>query len=424
MYKLIHFQLCPFSRAIRIAMAELGLEVELVVEHPWEWQPEFLALNPAGELPVLQVEDGPTLCGAYAISEYLTEEIAESQPERGGAPLFPGNRAERAEVRRLVDWFNGKFNREVTHELVLGVIHKEDAQGTFIAPVSGLFHLRGLYRRSLCFAPRTGQHLKQVRLFNGFQQVVCKVQFPAARDIVHLVVGSEHHQVCVCQALVFLYMLSHLESIHPSHAASEQQQLVGFSRIPGTLEFGNTLFAALGFSHQRTRSSEHPLENLPTCRAIIHHQNSQIVENFRQLHCALLGPGGDLLHDPADSDLVEFVKDHSGGRGANIAAEAVGKPRLVAKCVEVVRPRGQVLMIGVSPEGAPLPVDLYDMHYREITLKGAFGRGNVFDRTPEEINNLNLDGVISGRYELGEVPQAIVDSGEGKGVKFIIKPNG
>ncbi|MEE8297022.1 MAG: glutathione S-transferase N-terminal domain-containing protein, partial [Hyphomicrobium sp.] len=37
MYKLIHFQLCPFSRAIRIAMAELGLEVELVVEHPWEW---------------------------------------------------------------------------------------------------------------------------------------------------------------------------------------------------------------------------------------------------------------------------------------------------------------------------------------------------------------------------------------------------
>ena len=95
----------------------------------------------------------------------------------------------------------------------------------------------------------------------------------------------------------------------------------------------------------------------------------------------------------------------------------------MAKCVEVVRPRGQVLIIGVAPEGAPLPVDLYDMHYREITVKGAFGRGDVFARTPAEIDTLDLSGVISGRYELQDVPQAIVDSGEGKGVKFVIKPH-
>ncbi|MGA0275265.1 MAG: hypothetical protein ACO3L6_04395, partial [Dehalococcoidia bacterium] len=83
-----------------------------------------------------------------------------------------------------------------------------------------------------------------------------------------------------------------------------------------------------------------------------------------------------------------------------------------------------VLMIGVSPEGAPLPVDLYDMHYREVTLKGAFGRGDVFARTPEAISKLNLAGVISARYSLDQVPQAIVDSGEGNGVKLVVKPDG
>ena len=118
MHKLTHFRLCPFSRAVRIALAELDLEVELLEERPWEWRPEFLALNPAGELPVLQLEDGPTLCGAYAISEYL----GESTPgEPGGEPalaLFPGSSEERAEVRRLVDWFNGKLNREVTQEIL------------------------------------------------------------------------------------------------------------------------------------------------------------------------------------------------------------------------------------------------------------------------------------------------------------------
>ena len=134
MHKLIHFQLCPFSRAIRIAMAELELKVELAVEHPWEWQPTFLELNPAGELPVLQIEDGPALCGAYAISEYLAEEIAESQPERSIVPLFPGNREERAEVRRLADWFNGKFNREVTHELLNEKVYARYSPGAFPTP--------------------------------------------------------------------------------------------------------------------------------------------------------------------------------------------------------------------------------------------------------------------------------------------------
>ena len=33
-------------------------------------------------------------------------------------PLLPGDRTQRAETRRLIDWFNGKFNREVTHELL------------------------------------------------------------------------------------------------------------------------------------------------------------------------------------------------------------------------------------------------------------------------------------------------------------------
>lgn len=119
MHKLIHFRLCPFSRAIRIALAELGIEVELAEERPWEWRPQFLALNPAGELPVLQLEGGPSLCGVYAISEYLGEATpSEDADEEPTLPLIPGDRAARAEVRRLVDWFNGKFHREVTQELL------------------------------------------------------------------------------------------------------------------------------------------------------------------------------------------------------------------------------------------------------------------------------------------------------------------
>jgi glutathione S-transferase len=53
MATLLHYPLCPFSRSVRLALAECGIEAELAEERPWEWRAEFLALNPAGSLPVL-----------------------------------------------------------------------------------------------------------------------------------------------------------------------------------------------------------------------------------------------------------------------------------------------------------------------------------------------------------------------------------
>ena len=118
MHTLAHYRLCPASRAIRIALGELAIETELVEEKPWEWRPEFLAINPSGELPVLRLDDGVLLCGAYAISEYLAEEFTHHPIDGLTVPLFPGNSEERAEVRRLVDWFHRKLNREVVRDLL------------------------------------------------------------------------------------------------------------------------------------------------------------------------------------------------------------------------------------------------------------------------------------------------------------------
>ncbi|WP_334148017.1 glutathione S-transferase family protein [Hyphomicrobium sp.] len=119
MHTLTQFRLCPKSRSIRLALAEVGAEVALADERPWEWRPEFLALNPAGELPVLALDGGPLLCGAYAISEYFSEILADREKDGRRAPLFHGSPAERAEQRRLVDWFHGKLDREVTRELLI-----------------------------------------------------------------------------------------------------------------------------------------------------------------------------------------------------------------------------------------------------------------------------------------------------------------
>ena len=91
MANLLHHPLCAFSRSIRLALAECGVEVELNEEKPWEWRPEFLALNPAGTLPVLLSDDEGPIAGSYAISEWLSDTL-DLRPIQGFQP-FPGDLA-------------------------------------------------------------------------------------------------------------------------------------------------------------------------------------------------------------------------------------------------------------------------------------------------------------------------------------------
>jgi len=113
-----HFPLDPASRQVRLSLGEKRLPFEEVVVRYWEQPRAFLALNPSGDLPVLELGDGLVISGAYAIAEYLGEMVRRAPPEDRFKDLFPGSQEDRAEVRRLVDWFNRKFDAEVTREML------------------------------------------------------------------------------------------------------------------------------------------------------------------------------------------------------------------------------------------------------------------------------------------------------------------
>src|SRR3546814_8359459 len=73
MRKLYHHWLSPFSRKVRILLEEKGLDFQLEVEKTWERREDFLALNPAGLVPVLVEHDGHVLAESQTICEYLDE---------------------------------------------------------------------------------------------------------------------------------------------------------------------------------------------------------------------------------------------------------------------------------------------------------------------------------------------------------------
>lgn len=117
MRTLFHLPIHAPSRAVRIALGEKSLDFEPVVEKIWERDDRFLALNPAGEVPVLRDEDGTVIPHCWIILEYL-EEIYPEKPLLGASPL------DRVEIRRLYDWFERKFASEVSEALVTEKILK------------------------------------------------------------------------------------------------------------------------------------------------------------------------------------------------------------------------------------------------------------------------------------------------------------
>ncbi|GGD48862.1 MULTISPECIES: glutathione S-transferase family protein [Croceicoccus] len=113
MWRLYQFPLCPFSRKLRLLLAEKGVSFELVRENPWEMRDEFFLMNPTGRTPVMrEPAKNITLSDSRAIAEYFEETIPKN-------PMINGTATNRAEIRRLMALFDENFFGDVTGPLLM-----------------------------------------------------------------------------------------------------------------------------------------------------------------------------------------------------------------------------------------------------------------------------------------------------------------
>ncbi|WP_417516547.1 glutathione S-transferase family protein [Minwuia sp.] len=120
MATLYHYWLSPGSRFIRLQLAERNIAFDLALENPWERRPAFLKLSPSGWPPVFAAGGGvPAMSDARAIAEYVEE-------TQGDGGLLGENPLHRAEVRRLLGWFDTRFAGEVSDLLVYERIYRSE----------------------------------------------------------------------------------------------------------------------------------------------------------------------------------------------------------------------------------------------------------------------------------------------------------
>ena len=126
MVLLIHHPVSAISRKIRLLMAEKRILFVLREEEPWNLSPEIYKLNVAGELPIF-IFDGNVIAGNYAITEFLEEVNPDVR-------LIGGDARQKAEIRRLTEWFDLKFEREVGRSLINEKVFKRFGKALIPVP--------------------------------------------------------------------------------------------------------------------------------------------------------------------------------------------------------------------------------------------------------------------------------------------------
>lgn len=108
MIRVYHGSPCPYGRKVLAVLKEKDLDYEIrpvclaAREHE---TPEFLKLNPNGEVPVIE-DEGVVVYESSAIAEYLDEEYPEP-------PLMPSASEARARVRMVHAFCDLHFYRAV-----------------------------------------------------------------------------------------------------------------------------------------------------------------------------------------------------------------------------------------------------------------------------------------------------------------------
>ncbi len=94
------------------------------------------------------------------------------------------------------------------------------------------------------------------------------------------------------------------------------------------------------------------------------------------------------------SNVVAAVRELTGGRGADIVIEAVGKPETWNWSVEMLRRGGTVNFFGGPASGTRVDLDTNLLHYSEITCKASFHHTPA---TMREALDIIASGGISAR---------------------------
>ena len=132
------------------------------------------------------------------------------------------------------------------------------------------------------------------------------------------------------------------------------------------------------------------------------------------------------LNAAHSDDVSEAVKTLTGGRGADYVFITVGSPPAVAQGATLTRRGGALVLVGIPDDKATHALPLAQTVWREQRIMGSsMGSTRLSTQVPQlvsmyQMQRLKLDELISGRYPLEQINEAITEMSGGGALRNVI----
>ncbi len=138
--------------------------------------------------------------------------------------------------------------------------------------------------------------------------------------------------------------------------------------------------------------------------------------------------GADLVVDPKTDNLTECAKEVGTTRGENsshcidLVMECVGSAVTLEQALEVIRPAGRIILVGLGPK---TPVDITFLVQNQIKMQGSFCFLDEFSQAIELMRSkaVEVHPMISHTFPLEEIREAFeTQSNSDASVKVLVCP--
>jgi L-iditol 2-dehydrogenase len=135
--------------------------------------------------------------------------------------------------------------------------------------------------------------------------------------------------------------------------------------------------------------------------------------------------GFEHVVDAREDALLAYVREHTGGRGADLAIECTGSSGVWEAAPSYVRRGGTVSLFGGLPSGSSVAFDAGRLHYDEVRVVSPF---HFTPRAVREAFALLVSGAIDPRplisetFPLERLPDAFAALDDRRGIKYAIIP--
>jgi len=111
-----------------------------------------------------------------------------------------------------------------------------------------------------------------------------------------------------------------------------------------------------------------------------------------------------------DADVKAAVRELTGGRGVDVAFEALGRPATFRQAVDILADGGRMIAIGIAAGAATAEIEITPLVRRGYTVRGSFGARTRQD-LPAVVDlvasgQLDVAGVVTRHYRLDEADEA------------------